>query len=224
LNTTVTSVVELQGIAAELRKLVLSTVHHAANGHIGGSLSEVDILSALFFRIMDIDPKDARRIGRDRFILSKGHSTPGYYATLARRGFFPLAELDSFDELGSRLQGHPDMHKTPGVDISSGSLGQGLSCAVGMALGNQAGGGTFTTFVLMGDGELQEGQVWEAALYAGARRLPHLVAIVDNNGVQLSARTKEVVDLEPLAQKWQAFGWSVLSCDGHDMAELEVSV
>lgn len=220
LKSTTPSVAELRVIAAELRRLALSTVHHAANGHIGGSLSETDILAALFFRVMDIDPDAARRIDRDRFILSKGHSTPGYYSTLARRGFFPLAELDSFDEMGSRLQGHPDMHKTPGVDISSGSLGQGLSCGIGMALGNRADGTGFTTFVLMGDGELQEGQVWEAALYAGARRLPRIVAIVDYNGVQLSASTAEVVALEPLGAKWAAFGWTVLSCDGHDMAEL----
>jgi transketolase len=220
LKSTRTSVAELQGIAHELRGLVLKTVHHAANGHIGGSLSEVDILSALFFRIMNIDPDDATKVDRDRFILSKGHSTPGYYSTLARRGYFPVGELDTFDQIGSRLQGHPDMHKTPGVDISSGSLGQGLSCAIGMALGNKAGATSFTTFVLMGDGELQEGQVWEAALYAGASRLQRIVAIVDNNGVQLSAPTREVVGLEPLGRKWEAFGWRVLSCDGHDMADL----
>ena len=208
---------ELRRIAHEVRKLVIGTVHHAANGHIGGSLSEADILTALFFRVMDVDPSDARKKDRDRFVLSKGHSTPGYYSVLARRGFFPLDELDHFDELGSRLQGHPDMHKTPGVDISSGSLGQGLSCAIGMALGNKADGTGFTTFVLIGDGESQEGQVWEAALYAGAVRVPYLVAIVDNNGVQLSARTKDVVSVEPLDAKWEAFGWTVLSCDGHDM-------
>ena len=220
MESTETSIAELRGVAHELRMLVVKTVHHAANGHIGGSLSEVDILSALFFRIMNIDPDDANKSDRDRFILSKGHCTPGYYSTLARRGFFPVEELGHFDELGSRLQGHPDMHKTPGVDISSGSLGQGLSCGIGMALGNKADGIGFTTFVLMGDGELQEGQVWEAVLYAGAHRLPQLVAIVDCNGVQLSARTNDIMALEPLEAKWEAFGWTVLTCDGHDMTDL----
>ncbi len=220
MNERNTSIAELKDLAHEVRKLVIGTVHHAANGHIGGSLSETDILTALFFRVMDIDPADDRKKDRDRFVLSKGHSTPGYYSVLARRGFFPLEELDHFDELGSRLQGHPDMHKTPGVDISSGSLGQGLSCAIGMALGNKADGTGFTSFVLIGDGESQEGQIWEAALYAGALRVPSLVAIVDNNGVQLSARTKDVVSVEPLEQKWEAFGWTVLSCDGHDMGEV----
>jgi transketolase len=220
LNGRKASVAELRRVAHEVRKLVIATVHTAANGHIGGSLSETDLLTALFFRVMDVDTENPRKRDRDRFVLSKGHSTPGYYAVLARRGFFPLGELDHFDELGSRLQGHPDMHKTPGVDISSGSLGQGLSCAIGMALGNKADGTGFTTFVLIGDGESQEGQVWEAALYAGALRVPSLVAIVDNNGVQLSARTKDVVSVEPLEAKWEAFGWTVLSCDGHDMDQV----
>ncbi len=216
------SVAELAVQAKAVRRLILQTTHHAGMGHTGGSLSEADILTALFFRVLRNRDLVTPRPDRDRFILSKGHASPGYYATLALRGYFPLAALDTFDSLGSILQAHPDMHKTPGVDMSSGSLGQGLSCAIGIALAaaRTPAMGNCKTFVLMGDGEQQEGQVWEAALYAGARQLPGLVAIIDLNGVQLASTTADAVSVEPLADKWRAFGWSVLETDGHAMQGL----
>ncbi|NQT59560.1 MAG: transketolase [Bacteroidetes bacterium] len=216
------TVTELRTIAREIRKLILDTTYHAGCGHTGGSLSETDILTTLFFRVMNIDPEVPEKIDRDRFILSKGHATPGYYSTLARRGFFPQDVLRSFDELGSILQGHPDMHKIPGVDISSGSLGQGLSCGLGMAMAAEDLGLDFTTFVLMGDGESAEGQIWEAALYAGAenKRVKKLVAILDYNKVQLASNTKDAVDLGDIAKVYKAFGWAVIECDGHDIEKL----
>ncbi|MBU0927172.1 MAG: transketolase [Spirochaetes bacterium] len=209
--------------ARELRRLVLRTTHKAGMGHTGGSLSEADLLVALYFRVMrGLDPGSPGKPDRDRFILSKGHATPGYYSALALRGYFPESALETFDELGTILQAHPDMHKTPGVDMSSGSLGQGLSCALGMAEASRRspGLGSFRAFVLMGDGELQEGQVWEAALYAGSKKAPFVVAIVDYNGVQLASRTDEAVGLEPLADKWRSFGWTAIETDGHDMGRL----
>lgn len=213
----------LIGMARRARRLILSATHRAGMGHVGGSLSEADILVALYFRVMrNLDPARPDAPTRDRFILSKGHATPGLYATLALRGYFPITELDTFDQLGSALQAHPDMHKAAGVDMSSGSLGQGLSCALGMAEASRRSPelGGYRTFVLLGDGELQEGQVWEAALYAGARKLPFVVAIVDYNRVQLASAVDEAVGLEPLADKWRDFGWTVLEVDGHDMAAL----
>jgi transketolase len=207
-------------IARELRLSIIETTHNAGCGHTGGSLSAVEILAALYFRIMNIDPARPGLPDRDRFVLSKGHITPGYYTTLAKRGYFPEATLATYDQLDSILQGHPDMRKTPGVDMSTGSLGQGLSVGIGMALGGAADGLEFTTYVVMGDGELQEGQVWEAAMYAGTHRLKGLVAVVDYNKVQLAGKTAEILDLEPLSDKWRAFGWRVEECDGHDMAEV----
>lgn len=218
----VPSVSELEAKAKTIRRLVLETTHHARMGHTGGSLSEADILTALFFRVMKNREIATVRVDRDRFILSKGHSTPGYYSTLALRGYFPLETLKTFDSLGSILQGHPDMRKTPGVDMSSGSLGQGLSVGIGiqLAAARTPAMGDCRTFVLMGDGEIQEGQVWEAALYAGARKVRGLVGIVDYNGVQLASDTTEAVGLEPIADKWRAFGFTVLDTDGHAMAPL----
>jgi transketolase len=210
----------LERVAREIRLSIIRTTHAAGCGHTGGSLSEVEILTALYFRIMNIDPSRPGMPDRDRFILSKGHSTPGYYSVLARRGYFPESVLETFDRVGSMLQGHPDMRKTPGVDMSTGSLGQGLSVGIGMALGGAANRQSFMTWVLLGDGELQEGQVWEAAMYAGSHRVRRLVAVVDLNRVQLVGRTAEVLDLEPLADKWRAFGWQVRECDGHVMAEV----
>lgn len=212
---------ELTERARQVRRLVLETTHRAGMGHTGGSLSEADILTALYFRVMqNIDPVNPARPDRDRFILSKGHASVGYYATLALRGYFPLSRLESFDELGTTLQAHPDMHKAMGVDMSTGSLGQGLSCGVGMALAAQRDGASFRTFVLIGDGESQEGQIWEAVLYAGSNALPGIIAIVDRNDVQLASRTDEAVSLGDLAAKWRAFGWSTHEVDGHDMTSL----
>ena len=210
----------LRALARRLRKSVLSTVHSAQAGHTGGSLSEMDILAALYFSFLRIDPARPDWVDRDRFILSKGHASAGYYATLAARGYFPEEELGTFDHEDSRLQAHPDMHKCPGVDYSTGSLGQGLSIGIGMALGALKLGKRFRTVVLLGDGECQEGQVWEAAMFAGAKHLPRLFAIVDYNKVQLSSKLADNTSLEPFADKWKAFGWRVLVADGHDPADL----
>ncbi len=221
-NTTL-SIDEMRSIGRALRRLVLDTTHRAGMGHTGGSLSEADILTALYFRVMrGIDPASPGKPDRDRFILSKGHATPGYYAALALRGYFSVQILETFDELGTTLQAHPDMHKATGVDMSSGSLGQGLSVGIGMAIASarkvELGG--FRTFVLLGDGELQEGQVWEAAMYAGSRAQTGIIAIVDCNGVQLSTVTDGAVGAESLAVKWKAFGWNTMVVDGHDMGAL----
>jgi transketolase len=211
---------ELEEITRAIRKILLKTAHDAGCGHTGGSLSEADILAALYFRIMKVDPRRPGMAERDRFILSKGHATLGYYAALALRGFFPLETLKSFDELGSILQGHPDMNKTPGVDMSTGSLGQGLSIGIGMALGGLRRNQDFTTFVLLGDGESAEGQLWEAVLFAGAanKRVKRVVAITDYNKVQLASKTSEAVDLGDLAAKYRCFGWEALECNGHERA------
>jgi transketolase len=209
---------ELKSVCRRLRLSIVNTIADAGVGHTGGSLSEVEILAALYFRIMRIDPSHPHWPERDRFILSKGHASPGYYCTLAARGYFDEGRLAGFDAIGSMLQGHPCMHKTPGVDMSTGSLGQGLSAGAGMALGRDRLGMHFHVYVLLGDGELQEGQVWEAAMFAGNRKLPGLIAIVDRNRVQLSGTVPGTLDLEPLADKWKAFQWQVLECDGHDVA------
>lgn len=214
------STAELERLARQVRISALRMAHRAGCGHIGGSLSEADILTALYFGAMRIDPARPQWPDRDRFILSKGHATLAYYAALAARGFFPRQELESFDCLDGMLQGHPDMCGTPGVDMSTGSLGQGLSCGIGMALGAAVNGQRLHVYVLLGDGECQEGQVWEAAMYAGTHGVKRLTAIVDCNGVQLSCRTEEAVSLEPFAEKWRAFRWNVFECDGHDMEEI----
>ena len=212
----------LEKTAKDIRKLIIKTTHEAACGHTGGSLSEADIITALFFEVMNIDPSNPRMENRDRFILSKGHATPGYYSALALRGFFPVETLETFDRIDSILQGHPDMNKTPGVDMSSGSLGQGLSIGIGMALAGLRKNLDFTTFVLMGDGESAEGQLWEATLFAGAsnKRVKKIVAITDYNKVQLASRTSEAIDLDDLADKYRCFGWKVYECNGHDMEDL----
>jgi transketolase len=215
-----TTIAELQEISLEMRKTILRMTNHAGMGHVGGSLSAADILSVLYFHVMHIDPLQPALPERDRFILSKGHCTPGYYAALALRGYFDMALLNSFDATGTALQGHPDMHKCIGVDYSSGSLGQGLSIGIGMLLGAAALKENYKTYVLMGDGECQEGQVWEAFLYAGARRLRNLVTIVDHNRVQLSSTLADGVDIDPLAQKISTFGWRVIETDGHDLCQL----
>jgi transketolase len=207
---------EIQEVADRLRRRTLDMVWHAQAGHPGGSFSLAEILACMFFRVLRIDPSRPDWPDRDRFILSKGHAAPIYYVTLAERGFFPLETLQSYDELNSILQGHPDMH-TPGVDMSSGSLGQGLSPGIGMALGARLRRMDFRVFVLLGDGEIQEGQVWEAAMAASAYRLDNLTAIVDWNKIQLSDFIDNAMAVDPLGEKWRAFGWQVAECDGHDV-------
>ena len=209
----------LAEIAHDLRGLVVETLCHAQAGHPGGSLSAAEILTALFFSVMRIDPRRPDWVERDRFILSKGHAAPVYYAALARRGYFPEEMLQTYDELDSLLQGHPDM-RCPGVDMSSGSLGQGLSVGLGMALGLRLKAIDARVFVVLGDGELQEGQVWEAAMAAPKFGLDNLVAIVDDNRVQLMGDTAAVMPIEPVAEKWRAFNWHVLEVDGHDPAAI----
>jgi transketolase len=205
----------------QLRREILTLTNHAKNGHVGGSLSEIDILTVLYNNVMVVDPKDPQKPDRDRFILSKGHSSPGFYVALWDRGYFDKSVLDSFDQTGSHLQAHPDMHKCPGVDFSTGSLGQGLSIGVGIALGAMGRNKKFCTFVLIGDGETQEGQNWEALMFAGVRQVKNVVAIFDYNTVQLSSKMSDNVDISPLKDKLAAFRWKVLEVDGHDVAALD---
>jgi transketolase len=207
--------------AKEFRKTILRTTNHVKNGHVGGSLSEVEILTALYFSVMRIDPSNPLWEDRDRFILSKGHATPGYYTVLSARGYFEPEILKTFDETGSILQAHPDMHKCPGVDYSTGSLGQGLSVGIGIALGGVKRGKDFKTYVLIGDGESQEGQIWEALMFAGAYQVKNLIAIFDYNKVQLSCTMENSVNIHPLAQKLESFKWKVLEVDGHDIDAVE---
>jgi transketolase len=207
---------QLPALALALRRSVIDTLWHAQAGHPGGSLSAVEILAALFFRVMRVDPADPQWEQRDRFVLSKGHASTAYYVTLQQRGFFPADVLATYDEIDSCLQAHPDCH-TPGVDMPSGSLGQGLSAGLGMALGLRLKGLASRVFVLLGDGECQEGQVWEAAMAAPKFRLGNLTAIIDNNKVQLTGHIADVMPIEPLADKWRAFNWNVLECDGHSI-------
>ncbi len=215
-----TEIEELKLTAQCVRKMIINMIADAQCGHTGGSLSETDILVALYFKIMNIDPENPGMADRDRFLLSKGHSSPGFYSVLANRGFFHTDELATFDVINSKLQGHPCMIKTPGVDFSTGSLGQGISAGIGICLGRDARKKDFNVYVLVGDGELQEGQNWEAAMYAGARKTKGLITIVDYNKVQLVSATRDILDIDPLPAKWEAFGWQTLECDGHDMAAL----
>ena len=211
---------ELKQICRYIRKSIINTIADAGCGHTGGSLSEVEILTALYFKIMNIDPRNPAMADRDRFVLSKGHSSPGYYCTLANRGYFKEEVLKTFDELDSILQGHPCMLKTPGVDMSTGSLGQGLSLGIGMCLGRDQKGLDFNVYVLVGDGEMQEGQNWEAIMYAGAKKTKGLVGIVDYNKVQLTGTSPDILCLDPLDEKFKAFGWEVVECDGNDIAKV----
>jgi transketolase len=208
----------LQKIANDIRKTILVTANRAGAGHVGGSLSEAEILTALYFTgLMRIDPQNPGREDRDRFLLSKGHCTPGYYTALAHRGYFPVDDLvRTFDQVDSIFQAHPDMHKCPGVDYSTGSLGQGLSIGIGMAEGARLNGLDFNTWVLIGDGESQEGQLWEAFMYAGAKKVPRIVAVIDYNQVQLSSKVEDSVNPAPYADKLAAFDWQVIETDGHD--------
>ena len=210
----------LAALAAEARLLGLEMVHAAASGHIGGSLSAMDILAVLYHRVMKVDPRNPQDADRDRFVLSKGHCTPALYPTLALRGYFPTEELKLFRRVEGHLSGHAEMRHVPGVDMSTGSLGQGISAAVGMALAGKADKKSYRVYALLGDGELEEGQVWEAAMAAAKYRLDNLCAVVDVNGLQIDGKTADVMPTEPLDQKFAAFGWNVLTCDGHDLAAL----
>ena len=195
---------KLQITANEVRKGIITGVHAAKAGHPGGSLSAADIFTYLYFEEMNIDPKDPKKADRDRFVLSKGHTAPGLYSTLAQRGYFPVEDLKTLRHLGSYLQGHPDMKHIPGVDMSSGSLGQGISAAVGMALSAKLSNDSYRVYTLLGDGEIQEGQVWEAAMFAGFRKLDNLVVIVDNNGLQIDGPVDQVCTPYPIVDKFKA--------------------
>ncbi len=207
---------ELQKTANEVRKGIVTAVHSAKAGHPGGSLSAADIFTFLYFEEMNIDPKNPKDPNRDRFVLSKGHTAPGLYSALANRGFFPVADLPTLRHTGSYLQGHPCMQETPGVDMSSGSLGQGISAAVGMALAAKLDNKDYRVYTLLGDGEIQEGQVWEASMFAGARKLDNLVVIVDNNGLQIDGKIEDVCSPYPIDKKFEAFNFHVINIDGHD--------
>ena len=213
---------ELQKTANEIRKGIVSGVHAAKAGHPGGSLSAADIFTYLYFEEMNVDPKNPKDPDRDRFVLSKGHTAPGLYAALAEKGYFPKEDLLTLRHLGSYLQGHPDMKHIPGIDMSSGSLGQGISAAVGMALGAKLQNKAFRVYTLLGDGEIQEGQVWEAAMFAGARKLDNLVVIVDNNGLQIDGNVADVCSPYPIDKKFEAFNFHVISvADGNDFDQLK---
>ena len=206
---------ELQKLANEVRKGIIESVHAAKAGHPGGSLSAADIFTYLYFEEMNIDPRNPDMEGRDRFVLSKGHTAPGLYAALAERGYFPREDLTTLRHLGSYLQGHPDMKHIPGVDMSSGSLGQGISAAVGMAIAGKMDGADYRVYTLLGDGEIQEGQVWEASMLAGFRKLDNLVVIVDNNDLQIDGSIREVNSPYPIDKKFEAFNFHVISIDGN---------
>ena len=214
---------ELMKTANEVRKGIVTAVHSAKSGHPGGSLSAADIYTYLFFEEMNIDPADPKKADRDRFVLSKGHTAPGYYATLAERGFFPKEDLTTLRIVGAYLQGHPDMKHIPGVDMSSGSLGQGISAAVGMAVSAKISGDSYRVYTLLGDGEIQEGQVWEAVMLAAHRKLDNLVVIVDNNNLQIDGPITEVNSPYPIDKKFAAFNFHVININGNDLDEIDAA-
>ena len=214
---------ELMKTANEVRKGIVTAVHSAKSGHPGGSLSAADIYTYLYFEEMNIDPKDPKKADRDRFVLSKGHTAPGYYSTLANRGFFPVEDLTTIRKVGSYLQGHPDMKHIPGVDMSSGSLGQGISAAVGMAISAKLSNDDYRVYTLLGDGEIQEGQVWEASMLAGHRKLDNLVVIVDNNNLQIDGKITDVNSPYPIDKKFEAFNFHVINIDGNDFDQIEAA-
>lgn len=211
---------ELKQQANEVRKSIVRAVHAAKSGHPGGSLSAADIITYLYFVEMNIDPKNPQMENRDRFVLSKGHVAPAYYAALAHKGFFPVEDLLTLRHTGSYLQGHPDMKHIPGVDMSSGSLGQGLSAAVGMAQAAKMDGKSYRVYSMCGDGEIQEGQIWEAAMWAGAHHLDNLVVIIDNNNLQIDGTVEEVCSPYPIDQKFAAFNFHTINIDGNDMEQI----
>jgi len=214
------SIPELEKMAKQLRRHVITMIATAGSGHPGGSLSAADIVTALYFKVMRHDPKKPQWPDRDRFVLSKGHAAPILYAALAESGYFPLEELSTLRKLDSRLQGHTDRTLTPGVEMSAGSLGQGLSYGIGIALAGRLDKRDYQVYVLLGDGECDEGQVWEAAMFAPHHGVDNLTAIVDHNDLQLSGRVCDIMGLEPLVDKWRAFNWHVLEINGHDMGEI----
>ncbi|QZY57402.1 transketolase [Crassaminicella profunda] len=206
--------------ATEIRKGIIKAVHAAGSGHPGGSLSAADILTTLYFYKMKVDPKNPKWEERDRFVLSKGHAAPVLYATLAEKGFFPKEELLKLRHMGAMLQGHPDMKRVPGVEMSTGSLGQGFSCSIGMTLSSKLDGKDTRVYALLGDGEVQEGLVWEAAMAASHYKLGQLTAILDYNGMQIDGLNDEVMTINPIKDKWESFGWHVLEIDGHNFEEI----
>lgn len=215
---------EIQKTAVEVRKGIVTAVHGAKAGHPGGSLSSADLFTYLYFEEMNIDPKEPKKADRDRFVLSKGHTAPGLYSVLANRGFFPVEDLPTLRHIGSHLQGHPCIQHTPGIDASSGSLGQGISVAVGMALSAKLSNDDYRVYTLLGDGEIQEGQVWEASMFAGHRKLDNLCVIVDNNGLQIDGKIDDVCSPYPIDEKFKAFNFHVINVeDGNDMAQLRAA-
>ena len=215
---------ELQIAAAKIRLGIIEGVFHAKSGHPGGSLSAAELFAYLYGKELNVDPKNPKDPDRDRFVLSKGHCAPGYYAALALKGFFPMEELQSLRHIGAMLQGHPDMKHTPGVDMSSGSLGQGISAAVGMALAGKMDRKSYRVYTLLGDGECEEGQVWEAAMFAGHHNLDNLCVIVDNNGLQIDGPVSKVGGPEPFDEKFVAFGFEVTTIDGNDLDQIEAAL
>mgnify|MGYP001001166139 FL=1 len=211
---------ELTEKARRIRINALKAIHAAKSGHPGGSLSSADILATLYFEVLNIDPKDPKKADRDKFVMSKGHAVPALYATLGERGFYEVSEMMTLRQVGSKFQGHPNMHKVPGVEMSTGSLGQGFSAAVGMAIAGKIDSNPGRVYVLAGDGEIQEGIVWEAAMQAAHRKLDNLVAIVDLNGLQIDGKVSDVKRVCPVDEKFMSFGWNVIVVDGHNYEEL----
>lgn len=212
---------QLQTTACKVRMGIIEGVFNAKSGHPGGSLSIADTLTYLYFAKMNVYPDNPKCPERDRFVLSKGHTAPALYSVLAHRGYFPVEELKTLRHIGARLQGHPDMKHIPGVDMSTGSLGQGISAAVGMALSAKLTGETYKVYTVLGDGEIEEGQVWEAAMFAAHRKLDNLVAVVDNNGLQIDGKISDVCSPYPITDKFAAFGWHVITMDAHDFDSIE---
>lgn len=212
---------ELQIMACKVRMGAVTGVYHAKSGHPGGSLSAADLFTYLYFKELHVDPSNPKWEDRDRFVLSKGHTAPGLYAALANRGFFPVEDMKTLRHTDSYLQGHPNMNTVPGIDMSTGSLGQGISCAAGMALGLKHQGKTARVYTLLGDGEIQEGQVWEACMFASHYKLDNLCVIVDNNGLQIDGRVADVMSPYPIVEKLEAFGFKVVAIDAHDFEQIE---
>ncbi len=211
---------ELEQKARKVREDIIEEVYSAKSGHPGGSLSVADILTALYFKVMNIDPKNPNKEDRDRFVLSKGHCSPALYSCLANRGFFPVEDLKTFRNINSYLQGHPDKNKVPGVDMTTGSLGQGLSCANGMAIVGKMNNKDYRVYCVLGDGEIEEGQIWEAAMAANKYKLDNLCVIVDNNNLQIDGTIEEVMSSYPIDEKFRSFGFEVIKIDGHDIEEI----